>query len=113
MDVVILRSTRARPLVVHVDKVKPFLGDPPPSLEADETAPSENVSATNPLLGDDSSAKAEPTADGFQPEDEPNTNRLPVDTGLGDGSPEPVGLLVSSPAGSPWVPVFTPGRRRH
>ena len=107
VDVVIQRLARARPLVVHVDKVKPFLGDPPPSWVVDETA-------TNPLLGDDSSARAEPTTDSFQSADDPNTDRMPVDTGFGDDSPEPVGLLAASPAGSSISPsVFIPGRRRH
>ena len=109
VDVVIQRSARARPLVVHVDKVKPFLGDPPHSWVADETA-------TNPLLGYDSSAMAEPTTDSFQSADEPDTGRMPVDTGFGDDSPESVDLLAASPAGSslsPPAPVFIPGRRRH
>ena len=109
VDVVIQRSARARPLVVHIDKVKPFLGEPPPSWVADETA-------TKALLGYDSPARAKPTTDSFQSADEPDANRMPVDTGFGDDSPEPVGLLAARPASSslsPSAPVFIPGRRRH
>ena len=105
VDVVIQRSVCARPLVVHVDKVKLFLDDPLPSWVADETA-------TKVLLGDDSPARAEPTTDSFQFADEPETDRMTVDTGSGDDSPEPVGLLAASPARlsiSPSAPILTMG----
>ena len=107
VDVVIQRSARARPLVVHVDKVKSFLGDPPPSWVADEMA----TIARRRLV-----ARAESTTDSFQSADEPDTDRMPVDTGFGDDSPEAVGLLAASPAGSslsPSAPVFIFRRRRH
>ena len=109
VDVVIQRSPRARPLFVHIDKVKPFLGVTPPSWKANETA-------TKPLPGDDSSARAELTTDSFQSADEPDTDRMPVDTGFEEVSPEPVGLLAASPTISSLSPsalVFIPGRRRH